>query len=270
MSYSVDRIRESMVKVLSHDETQVAGSGFIIKADGDIAYLITCHHVIFSLEKLKVEYRGEVCDAEWCEEYSGPDKDIAVLKINVEDAQPLPITIPQEFSWPVIVYGFPPSKAESFSEGYNISAQKIEPSAPVNTLSTYPNIEIKFKNLWNKLPGAKASFLAHRIYTDMKPGTSGGPVFSEELAGVVGVAQSSEKGESFAIRWDNIRDILDKMGLDPQKNAVCQFLEDIEKEFEYMELFHCRDKKIAMEDQPGGWPSGSARRKWILYRSTLM
>ena len=49
-SYSVDRIRKSMVKILGHNETQVAGSGFIIKADAHSAHLITCHHVIFPLE----------------------------------------------------------------------------------------------------------------------------------------------------------------------------------------------------------------------------
>ena len=55
--YSLDNLRESMVKILNVEKESVAGSGFIIREDG---YLITCHHVIYLLNSLKVEYRGNI------------------------------------------------------------------------------------------------------------------------------------------------------------------------------------------------------------------
>ena len=62
--YDVDKIRESMVRIFDNDGKTTKGSGFIISAD---AYLITCHHVIYQLECLQVEYNGQRYDAQWCE-----------------------------------------------------------------------------------------------------------------------------------------------------------------------------------------------------------
>jgi S1-C subfamily serine protease len=65
--YDIDNLRESMVKILGADGQSVSGSGFIMRSDG---YLITCHHVIYLLDFLKVEYQGQIYEAEWCEELS--------------------------------------------------------------------------------------------------------------------------------------------------------------------------------------------------------
>jgi len=44
---------------------------------------------------------------------------------------------------------------------------------------------------------------------------------------VVGVIQCSKRDESYLIRWDNCLESLDALGLEPEKNAVCQFLEAV-------------------------------------------
>ena len=62
-NYTLDELRESMVKILNSNWDTV-GSGFIIRTDG---YLVTCHHVIYLLDALSVEYQGKVYPAEWCE-----------------------------------------------------------------------------------------------------------------------------------------------------------------------------------------------------------
>jgi HEAT repeat protein len=246
-NYGIDQLRESMVKILKDDDGKtIAGSGFIIRSDG---YLITCHHVIYLLDSLKVEYQGKIYEAQWREELSDPEVDIAILKIDVRDVKAVPIVdLLQEAPTSVTVYGFPKSKETQFPEGFDVSAQSIRPSAPVNTISTYPLRETSLTNPWNKLPKPESNFPSHRIDAKVDSGTSGGPVFAEELGGVVGVIQCSKSDESYVIRWGNITETLDKLGLEPQKNAVCQFLEEIEDEFKYIKLFHS-PQEIILEDQ---------------------
>jgi len=235
-----------MVKILGADGQSVSGSGFIIRSDG---YLITCHHVIYLLDSLKVEYQRQIYDAEWCQELSNPEFDIAILKINVEDAKAVPIINPQDLSTSVTVYGFPPSQKKYFPEGIAVSTESIRRSAPLNTVSTYRTREIKSTNPWNILPKEESTFLSHRIDAKVDSGTSGGAVFAEELGGVVGVIQCSKSDESYVIRWDNITEYLDKLGLEPEKNAVCHFLEEIENNFKYDKLLHIPEQPIVLKDQ---------------------
>ncbi|KAB8335737.1 NACHT domain-containing protein [Scytonema tolypothrichoides VB-61278] len=244
--YTLDQLRESMVKILNPNSPkgEIAGSGFIIRGDG---YLVTCHHVIYLLDLLKVEYRGEIYEAQWCEELSNPEIDIAILKINITNAKAVPIINPQQLSISVTVYGFPPAKKTNFPEGFAVSAQSISRSAPLNTVSTYRTQEIKFTQPWNQLPQKTSTFLSHRIDAKVEPGTSGGAVFAEELGGVVGVIQCSKSDESFVIRWDNITTQLDQLGLEPEKNAVCQFLQEIEDYFKYIKLFHTQQPILLKE-----------------------
>ncbi|MFB2924129.1 HEAT repeat domain-containing protein [Aerosakkonema funiforme] len=242
-NYDIDKLRESMVKILRSDG-QTCGSGFIIRSDG---YLVTCHHVINWLDTLKVEYRGKVYEAHWCEEFSNPEVDIAILKINVADAKAVRIINPPSRLTSVTVYGFPQS--DNFTQGVDVLAQNIYASAPVNTRSTYEIFaDQSYTNPWNISPQQNSTFLSHRIDAKVEPGTSGGLVFAEELGGVIGVIQSSKKNESYVIRWDNITDILERLGLEPQKNAVANFLAEIEEQYKFIRLFHTA-QEIVLQDQ---------------------
>jgi len=55
-----------MVKIVESDQNKIAGSGFLIQPDG---YLVTCHHVIFSLNELNIFYNVKLYEAEWCETF---------------------------------------------------------------------------------------------------------------------------------------------------------------------------------------------------------
>ena len=90
--YDLDNLRESMVKILGADGRTV-GSGFIIRPDG---YLITCHHVIYSLDQLTVKYDNKQFSASWQPHLSDPEVDIAILKIDCQDAKAVPIIDPQD------------------------------------------------------------------------------------------------------------------------------------------------------------------------------
>ncbi|MEN6441239.1 MAG: HEAT repeat domain-containing protein [Syntrophobacter sp.] len=242
--WGIDRIRQSAVKILGPEG--VAGSGFIIRSDG---YVITCHHVIYRLASIRVEHQGTIFEqVEWCEHYSDPDTDVAILKLEAEGLTPLPIANPAELPSSVIVYGFPQSKAEQFDD-FEVVSEKISASSRVKTLSTYYSADaIEPQNPWNRLPDAKASFLSHKLDASVDSGTSGGPVFSESLGAAVGVIQSNAGKESYAIRWDNLERTLVALGLEPERNAIREFLDAIERHFSCMRLFHC-DREVLLEDQ---------------------
>ncbi|MEQ9669675.1 trypsin-like peptidase domain-containing protein [Coleofasciculus sp. G2-EDA-02] len=171
--YGLDQLRESMVKILNPAKGETAGSGFIIRSDG---YLVTCHHVIYPLDRLIVEYQGQEYEAQWCEALSNPDVDIAILKITIENAHAVPIINPQHLSTSVTVYGFPPSQKKYFPEGINFSAPTIRPSAPVKIIPTYRIQTVTATNLWNRLPQEQSTFVSHRIDTKVDSGTSGADI----------------------------------------------------------------------------------------------
>ncbi|MCT7961311.1 trypsin-like peptidase domain-containing protein [Laspinema sp. D1] len=241
----IDEIRSSMVKVFDGEKQTLVGSGFMIRADG---YFITCHHVIYLLKTLEVEYQDKKYLAQWCGELSNPEVDIAILKIEVENAQAVTLINPANLSTGVTVYGFPNSQQRNFREGFDVSASDIRQSAPLNTVSTYPTLKLDCNNPWNVLPQGESSFLSHRLNAKVERGTSGGPVFSAELGGVVGVIQCSKSDESYVIRWDNITAQLEALGLEPRHNAIRRFLEAIATQFQYLRVFHTQ-QPIVLKDQ---------------------
>lgn len=244
-AYGIDQLKDSMVKILESDGQTVLGSGFILRSDG---YIITCHHLIYKLDSIKVEYQKRPYDAHWCEELSDLEVDIAILKIEIKSAKPVPIINPKNLSTSVTVYGFPQTAEVNFPQGFDVHARNIHRSASIKTVSTYPKGKPNLKSPWNKLPKIESIFLSHRIEAGVDPGTSGGPVFSEDLGGVVGVIQCSKKNISYAIRWDNITKTLDRLGLEPHKNTILQFLEYIQDHFKYLKFFHSQ-KNVIIEDQ---------------------
>ncbi|MDB9307413.1 HEAT repeat domain-containing protein, partial [Aphanizomenon sp. CS-733/32] len=247
MTKSLDELRESMVKILGSDEKTV-GSGFIIRNDG---YIVTCHHVIYILENpLKVEYQDNIYDAEWDENFSNLEVDIAILKINIESAKAVKIINPKNLSTSVTVYGFPNkhNQNENFPKGVAVYGNSIRPSAPLNVISTYIKHPKTTNHPWNKKPLETSTFLSHRIDAKVEAGSSGGAVFSEKLGGVLGIIQCSKSDESYVIRWDNILDKLDQLGLEPKKNIIKSFLEEIESSFQNIKLFHSTEP-ITIKDQ---------------------
>ena len=218
-SFSIDNLLDSMVKIVGPDEENIEGSGFMIRSDG---YLITCHHVIYPLNDLKVSYRENIYRAKWCEELSDIETDIAVLKIDIQDAVPVTIVKPkpEDLSGEVVVVGFPHSKSVNFPRGFDFHSQNIQPSTLISTLSTYNSLnETKYFNSWNKLPLKKSTFRSFRIDTEIHLGASGGPVFIEGLGGVVGLIQSRKGNSGYVIRWDNIPTALKSLGLTPKKST---------------------------------------------------
>lgn len=216
--YGIDELRQSMIKVLDSKREQVAGSGFVIRSDG---YLVTCHHVIYLLDLLRVVYQGKIYEAKWCEELSNPEVDIAILKIEVANAKAVKIIEPDTLDRPVLIYGFPHSKLETFPEGFDVPAQNIEASVPLSTRQFFTK-NSSLTNPWNRLPESISTFESYRIRKSVDGGTSGGPVLVNVLRGVIGIVQCSSKGkeETYIIRWGNIKEKLEILEIEVQKQEI--------------------------------------------------
>jgi len=85
-------IRDNIVKI-ADESGNCVGTGFFIHKE----YCVTCHHNICGLDKVYVEKEYNIetgqqkkrYDAEWVEEFSDMQKDVAFLKVLGADVKPL-------------------------------------------------------------------------------------------------------------------------------------------------------------------------------------
>ena len=216
MNYDLDTLWESMVKIVDPNGKTV-GSGFFIRDNG---YIITCHHVIFSLDVISVKYKGENYPASWCEDLSKVSADIAILKIDIHDVPEVQLSVPKDQIVSAIVYGFPAHKAVQFTKGFDIRGT-LENSSPINTLSTYIKYpDVSERQPWNKKPEPDDTFWAYKIDSGVSSGISGGLVIDIQSGDAIGVIQASTSKESYAIKWKNISEELKKISINPDNVAA--------------------------------------------------
>ncbi|WP_293073174.1 NB-ARC domain-containing protein [Okeania sp. SIO3B5] len=203
-SEGLNKIWESMVRIIDSNGNTV-GSGFMIHRDG---YFVTCHHIIYSLNWLKVQYQDKDYQAQWCKKFSNPEVDIAILKINVKNAKYIPTTIPKDQVVSTLVCGFSHNQFPRFSKSFDVYGTLRE-SVEVNTISVYhQEKDVNFRNLWNKKPQDESTFSAYTIKQDenekIDGGVFGGLVLDNNSGCAIGVIQSSDNKESYVISWENI------------------------------------------------------------------
>lgn len=244
----IDNILTSLVKIINKNNNTIKGTGFFI---GNQGYILTCHHVIFELDELWIEYDTQQIQAIWSKKFSNLELDIAILKVNISPYSLPLFDIPNVSSNKVILCGFPSIKNNNFPNGYAIQNITIYSSTPIRTLSTFSIISNKkLSNLWNRLPKEDSTFSSFQIDTKQPHGMSGGLVYDVEHKGIIGIIQSSSNTEefSYAIRLSNLFDYLDEadfkiLGIRMSKkdNTTLDILDELKK-FGLMDL-----KEIARE-----------------------
>ena len=174
-------------------QTASSGSGFILTTDG---YIVTNHHVIADADSVKVTlYNGDTYDATVVG--GDEDYDIAVLKIDAEDLQPVTL---------------------GDSSKLNVGDRVLAIGNPLGELTfSMSGGMVSSVNRTINVDGTPFNM----IQTDasINPGNSGGPLFNSygEVVGIVSAKYSSYSNESveglgFAIPindvWSMIEDIM--------------------------------------------------------------
>ena len=184
-------VRNNIVKIIDKKET-FHGTGFFILIN-DKKYCITCHHCIYNLEQIKIQKRKgkESFYARWIEEYSDPEKDIAVLEVEECPFKPLlyyPKALP---NLPVITWGYAGEKIENFPTGMPGHEGVLSSDS-----FTYEWLEdqIVGEQKWNNKP--KISVNVYQYIGKFELGFSGDPVCYKEDNKVIGIfiAKDDENG----------------------------------------------------------------------------
>jgi hypothetical protein len=156
-SQSSDDVYSNLVKIIGDYGTKsiVIGTGFFVSKE----FCVTCHHVICRLEKLQIQYRDKIYDAEWAEEISDPERDIAVLHVIGCDAKPMIVAGDSFAGMKVKCCGFSHDLSENLPSGKWFEGELS------NLLNTQFNSEeIRGNKRWNKKPAIRYDFRA--IYKD--------------------------------------------------------------------------------------------------------
>jgi S1-C subfamily serine protease len=123
MGQTAEVVRDNIVKI-TDENGNCAGTGFFIHKE----YCVTCHHNICRLNDIYVEreqednietgqQRKRRYHAEWVEEFSDMQKDIAFLKVKDADFKPLEIGRQTYGNMPVVVRGFPLEDPYHYPDG---------------------------------------------------------------------------------------------------------------------------------------------------------
>ncbi|HEX2161762.1 MAG TPA: trypsin-like peptidase domain-containing protein [Thermoleophilaceae bacterium] len=174
---------------------QASGSGFVVDKDGTI---ITNAHVVGGADEVQVRFEedGDAVDAEVVA--SDPDTDVAILKVDPDDAdlQPLPLGDSSETQVgdPVVAIGNPFGYTRSVTTGI-VSAKQRQIEAP------------------------SGFSIANVIQTDasINPGNSGGPLLDAD-GKVIGINSQIATGGSqgsvgigFAVPIDTVKELLPRL-----------------------------------------------------------
>jgi len=173
---TMDDVKKSTVKIVG--DGQFCGTGFFYKR----GYCITCHHVIWTLDKIQVEHENQTYDAEWSQDYSSMDFDIAVLKINGLDLPPLRCAKETTPSLPVSAWGYTSASVGKFQVGKVFSGE-LETT---KTWYTSESAQTNLQNPWNLRPAIKVE--AYQLSSKTAgPGLSGAPIFEPNRGKIVGM-----------------------------------------------------------------------------------
>lgn len=173
---------------------QGSGSGFVIKRDGDTAYVATNGHVVFKADKVEVLLAsGRKVDAQ----VVGTDihDDLAILKIHGSDLPPaLPIGDSKKLQQGqfVLAIGEPVELQNSVSFGIVASVHRTGIVASGQGIPTihYPDMI--------------------QITTPINPGNSGGPLIDDDgqVVGINAVVDAGAQNIGFAIPMAHAQPIL--------------------------------------------------------------
>jgi tetratricopeptide (TPR) repeat protein len=218
MGQTAEDIRDNIVKIADENGNCV-GTGFFIHKE----YCVTCHHNISGLNEIYVEREGDNIgegqqkkrrySAEWVEEFSDMQKDVAFLKVKAADFKPLEYRRETYGNIPVIVRGFPLQELYNFPEG------KDERGTLRHIRERFrwreEEIIVEVQDKWNIKPEVNVQVYAFN--GKFSAGFSGAPVCYEHDWIVVGMFEAKDDNQGYIIPM-NI--VIGKFDLDQKTKKV--------------------------------------------------
>jgi CheY-like chemotaxis protein len=206
MGQTAEDIRDNIVKIADENGNCV-GTGFFIR---NKEYCVTCHHAIYLLDEIYVEreeYDNQTGQqikprypAQWIEQFSDMQKDVAFLKVKGADFKPLEYRRETYGGIPVVVTGFPLQDLFHFPDG------KEEKGTLTNIPRRFrwENLELIVadggedkKKKWKVKPEVNVDVYAFN--GKFHVGFSGAPVCHEHDWKVVGMFEAKDDNQGYII-----------------------------------------------------------------------
>ena len=182
--YQGTLINEVKSKIPENAKLISGGSGFLIDPKG---YIITNAHVLKGSGAVVVNNKGQEFNATIA--HIDQEKDLAILKINDQDYQPLS------------------------SLPYSIRKTNTDLGEQIFTLG-YPRTDVVYgEGYLSARTGYNGDSLTYQVQLSANPGNSGGPVFNNngEIIGVLSTRQAQAEGVAFAVKSKNIYKMVDEL-----------------------------------------------------------
>ncbi|GAB4023758.1 S1C family serine protease [Spirosoma koreense] len=177
---------------LSLNPAQVAGSGFLLTADG---YFVTNNHIVREADSVYVQStKGEVYKARVV--YADQARDVAILQLCDDSAFRTLPPVP-----------------------YNFDAHPSDLGERVYTLG-YPREEIVYgEGYLSSGTGYRGDSTAYQVAIGVNPGNSGGPLLNEKgnVIGMISGKQTTSEGVSFAVKTNYLLEALNNIPPDSLK-----------------------------------------------------
>ena len=179
-------------RVFQQNPGQVAGSGFLLTADG---FMVTNNHIVQGADSVYVQsQQGVVYKARLV--HVDPQHDLAILAIGQDTA----------------FHALPPVP-------YSFEARPSELGERVFTLG-YPREEIVYgEGYLSSGTGFRGDSSAYQVAISVNPGNSGGPLLDERgnLIGIITAKQTTSEGATFAVKTSVLLDALKAISPDSLK-----------------------------------------------------
>jgi hypothetical protein len=165
----IKHIRKNIVKV-SGENSKSFGTGFFIQDE----CCVTCHHVIYKMDRIRVEHGSATYSAEWSKEYSDMERDIAILRVKDCSAEPLLCSRQALPQLDVCGFGFLLDLIDNIPQGTQFNG-KLQYEGDITEFPA-ENVVTPNTNEWNKKP--KVTVDSYQLNCNIAgPGISGSPVF---------------------------------------------------------------------------------------------
>jgi tetratricopeptide (TPR) repeat protein len=188
-----DYVKDKIVMIVN-EKNEFGGTGFFIQKE----YCVTCHHNICRMREIRVGKENNFYDAQWMEQFSDTEKDIAVLKIKNTNFNHFELSTRLLRGLDVIIWGFPKSSYSRLTMGKIEYGRLYEDSISIQISEE----QIVGDKKWNKKPFVKMDVF--EIDTNPGLGFSGSPVFYRRDPIVVGIYEAFDEDKGYVIPIETI------------------------------------------------------------------